>query len=169
MAGTGKKKFVVMDGGVEDIPPCAEIACNSEIGRRYAFRAEDIAEKMKMSLGRGGMLLVARAVCDEGNARDTPCTVTGFAWIEPKGAFGHAPYLKLIAVDEKNRSSGVGALLLGEFERRTVSIGSAWLLLVSDFNQMAVSFYERHGYVQAGKLPSFAREGIDEIIMYKHH
>ncbi len=169
MAGTEKRKFVVMDGGVEDIPQCAEIACNSEIGRRYVFLAKDIAEKMSTSLGRGGMLLVARAACDEGNARDTPCAVAGFAWIEPKGAFGHAPYLKLIAVDEKNRSSGVGALLLAEFERRTAPIGSAWLLLVSDFNERAVSFYERHGYVQAGRLPSFAREGIDEIIMYKHH
>ena len=29
--------------------------------------------------------------------------------------------------------------------------------------------YERHGYERAGRLRNFARDGIDEIIMYKLH
>jgi ribosomal protein S18 acetylase RimI-like enzyme len=168
MADIVEKKFSVTDGGREDIPQCAAIACHSEIGRRYGFRVADIEEKMAASIDRTSLLLVARALCDEGTTA-AASTVAGFAWIEPRGAFGQAPYLKLIAVDEKSRSSGVGALLLAEFERRTISTGTAWLLLVSDFNRRAVSFYERHGYAQAGRLPSFAKEDIDEIIMYKRH
>jgi ribosomal protein S18 acetylase RimI-like enzyme len=170
MRGSRKKECVVVEGSAEDTLRCAEIACNSEIGRRYAFLAQELAEKMKRSLGREGLLLLACAQpeLEESSARSVAAAL-GFAWVEPKGAFGQAPYLKLIAVDEEARGSGVGALLLTEFERRTASSGNAWLLLVSDFNQRAISFYERHGYVQAGRLPSFAKEGIDEIIMYKHH
>jgi len=168
MADVVEKKFSVTSAGLEDVPRCAAIACDSEIGRRYGFCAADIEKKMAASIDRTGLLLVARALGDEGTTAATS-TVAGFAWIEPRGAFGQAPYLKLIAVDEKDRSSGAGALLLAEFERRTISTGTAWLLLVSDFNRRAVSFYERHGYVQAGRLSSFAKDGIDEIIMYKRH
>jgi ribosomal protein S18 acetylase RimI-like enzyme len=93
--------------------------------------------------------------------------VVGFAWIDPRGAFSTAPYLRLIAVDGSARGSGVGSVLLSEFEARTASVGRDWCLLVSDFNERAQEFYERHGYNRVGALPDFARAGITEILMVK--
>lgn len=172
MAESKVPEFEVTSGILEDIPRCAEIACDSEIGRRYCFRAQTLEKRMVESTAGTGLLLVAHPLAHniQEEERRTPAReVAGFVWVEPKGAFGQAPYLKLIAVDRNTRSSGVGALLLAEFERHTSEIGTAWFLLVSDFNARAVAFYERHGYAVVGKLPAFAVADIDEIIMYKHH
>lgn len=140
-----------------DAPACAAIACASEIGERYGFRPDALAETFMAALDAGGQFFVAER---EG-------TVAGFAWIDPRGAFSSAPYLRLIAVDESLRGSGVGSALLEEFEARTASVGRDWCLLVSDFNNKAQAFYERHGYRKAGVLPDFARAGITEILMVK--
>jgi len=93
--------------------------------------------------------------------------VAGFAWIDGRGAFSSAPYLRLIAVDSKLRGGGVGAALLAEYEARTAGIRWGWTLMVSDFNTAAQCFYEKHGYVRAGAIPEFAHKGITEIIMAK--
>jgi ribosomal protein S18 acetylase RimI-like enzyme len=140
-----------------DTPACAAIACTSAIGERYGFEKGSLAETLAKALDTGGELFVAEC---EGKP-------AGFAWIDPRGAFSSAPYLRLIAVDESLRRSGIGSALLAEFEARTVSIGRDWCLLVSDFNERAQYFYERHGYMKAGALPDFAREGITEILMVK--
>lgn len=141
----------------EDAPACAAIACASEIGRRYGFEQGPLAANLSSALGSGAELFVAEA---EGR-------IVGFAWIDPRGAFSSAPYLRLIAVDESLRSRGVGAALLAEFEARTAAVGRDYCLLVSDFNEGAQSFYERHGYRRVGALPDFARKGITEVFMVK--
>jgi ribosomal protein S18 acetylase RimI-like enzyme len=140
-----------------DAVQCALIACASEIGERYGFEPEALAATLSSALEKGGELFVAEA---EGR-------LAGFAWIDPRGAFSSAPYLRLIAVDASVRSSGVGSALLAEFEARTASVGRDFCLLVSDFNLKAQGFYERHGYRKVGALPDFARPGITEIIMAK--
>jgi ribosomal protein S18 acetylase RimI-like enzyme len=156
-------------GSEEDIIDCSRIACNSEIGIKYEFTQEAISKAMLASIAQSGMLILARENRNSETKKSTASRILGFAWIEPKGAFGQAPYLKLIAVAEQRRSSGIGSMLLQEFEESTRNIGRAWFLLVSDFNERAISLYERHGYEKAGILRSFARDGIDEIIMYKRH
>lgn len=148
---------IVDDVALCDIDSCAKMACESEIGRRYGFRAEALEEKMRAAVASGDFIVVAR----EGRG------IEGFAWVQPKGAFGSAPYLKLIVVDEGLRSRGVGAALLAGFERRTEGVGRVWTLMVSDFNARAIAFYEKHGYAKAGEIPGFAREGITEILMVK--
>jgi ribosomal protein S18 acetylase RimI-like enzyme len=140
-----------------DAPACAAIACASAIGERYGFKPDTLANTFAGALDAGGEMFVA-----ELGAR-----VVGFAWIDAHGAFSSAPYLRLIAVDESLRGSGVGSALLDEFERRTASVGRDWCLLVSDFNEEARAFYQRHGYREVGALADFARPGITEIIMTK--
>lgn len=140
-----------------DAAPCALIACASEIGERYGFEPESLAATLRSALEGGGELFVAEA----------GGIIAGFAWIDPRGAFSSAPYLRLIAVDASLRGSGVGAALLAEFESRTASVGRDFCLLVSDFNLGAQAFYERHGYRKVGALPDFARPGITEVIMAK--
>ncbi|MFZ4614973.1 MAG: GNAT family N-acetyltransferase, partial [Rectinemataceae bacterium] len=140
-----------------DAGACAAIACDSAIGGRYGFEPDSMAAKLSEALASGGVIFVA----------EIGGRVVGFAWIDPRGAFSTAPYLRLIAVDANLRGTGVGAALLAEFESRTKEVGRDWCLLVSDFNEEAVAFYERHGYTKAGGLPGFAREGITEILMIK--
>ena len=150
--------FSIGDVKLCDLESCAAIACGSEIGRRYRFDREVLAGSMRRALESGAIIVAARGA--EG-------TILGFAWIDPRGAFGSAPYLKLIAVDEKARSGGVGAALLAEFERRAPEKARALTLLVSDFNERAIAFYERHGFAKAGALPDFAVDGVTELLMIK--
>lgn len=157
------------DIALGEIEACALIACESEIGRRYGFERASLADKMRNALASGALILAAREIGETAGAASAPGAgdILGFAWIDPRGGFGSAPYLKLIAVDSGKRSVGVGSALMAEFERRTEAIGKVWLLMVSDFNLHAIAFYEKHGYVKAGAIPDFAREGITELLMVK--
>jgi ribosomal protein S18 acetylase RimI-like enzyme len=160
----------IEDAVLGDIAQCARIACDSEIGQRYGFVEETLAARMQMRLQAGDMILVARdmgAIESGSGLNGASGGIIGFAWIDTKGGFGQAPYLKLIAIDASRRSTGAGSLLLSAFEERTKGAGRAWFLLVSDFNSRAIHFYEKHGYVVAGALPDFAKDGITELIMYK--
>jgi ribosomal protein S18 acetylase RimI-like enzyme len=153
--------IIIEDAFPGDILRCAQIACNSEIGRRYGFVQESLAARMQERLIGGDVILVARET--EQAAPD----IAGFAWIDLKGGFGQSPYLKLIAANPTRRSSGIGSSLLAAFEARTFGCGRAWLLLCSDFNTQAIRFYENHGYTVVGALPDFAKDGITEKILYK--
>jgi ribosomal protein S18 acetylase RimI-like enzyme len=151
----------VRDALPADFAACAAIAVDSEIGRRYGFEAAGLEAKLAAAQASGAIVVVAERDESAGDG------MAGFAWVDPKGAFGSSPYLKLIAVDASLRSSGVGATLLDEFERRTADKGRLWTLLVSDFNARAVAFYERHGYRIVGRIPDFAVGGVAEILMVK--
>jgi len=143
----------------DDTAACAAMVCASLVGERYGFKPDSMAAVLRNALASGSELFVA----------ETDGRVAGFAWIDARGAFSSAPYLRLIAVDESLRGAGTGAALLAEFESRTAAVGRDWCLLVSDFNEAAQAFYARHGYDRAGLLPGFAREGITEVLMVKKH
>jgi ribosomal protein S18 acetylase RimI-like enzyme len=140
-----------------DASACAAIACASAVGARYTLEPATLSASLMAAIGKGDMVLVA-----EHGGR-----VAGFAWIDPHGAFSTAPYLRLIAVDGSLRGKGVGSALLAEFEARTAAVGRDYCLLVSDWNEGARAFYEKHGYRKAGALPDFARPGITELLMVK--
>jgi len=168
-----------------DLFACARMACASEIGERYGFEAGGLAARLAVALeawkAQGTWAArearAAQEARDRGVARQAEAcplfvaesegALVGFAWIDPRGAFSSAPYLRLVAVAPGSRSSGVGAALLAQFESRTEAVGRDWCLLVSDFNERAQVFYERHGYRRIGVLPEFAHRGIDEVLMVK--
>jgi len=141
----------------DDAYVSASIACHSLIGKRYGLGQESLSKRLVDAIETDEILLVAKS--DE--------KMVGFAWIDPKGAFSSAPYLRLLAVDDTFRGQRVGSVLLEAFEESTLYVGRDYVLLVSDFNEQAIHFYEKHGYVQRGSLPNFAREGITELIMVK--
>jgi ribosomal protein S18 acetylase RimI-like enzyme len=130
------------------------------LGKTYGFETKEwIGKLTKARNEEGNLLFVAE---EEGR-------LAGFAWVHTHGAFLAAPYLRFIAVDPSFQGRGVGTLLLKEFEEQTRYLGKDWFLLVSDFNTGAQQFYEKHGYQRVGALPSFAKEGITEVIMVKKH
>ncbi len=141
----------------DDAAACARIACDSPIGERYELKEDELAATLVAATRATGQIVVAE---DGGQ-------IVGFVWIEPRGAFCSAPYLRLIAVSSAARGGGIGGVLLEEFERRTADVGRDWCLLVSDFNRKAIAFYVGHGYAKAGELPDFARPGITEVLMVK--
>ncbi|MDH7484407.1 MAG: hypothetical protein QHH01_07255, partial [Spirochaetales bacterium] len=101
----------IEDGLPEDVPECSRIACDSEIGKRYGFSMEGLAHKLGERLRQGALLLVAREGIERGkdaenkgilqdeqdrrglqHSREPQRRILGFAWAEPSGAFGVAPY-----------------------------------------------------------------------------
>lgn len=135
----------------------ALIACNSLIGRTYNYKQDVLAKRFLDAMKKGEMLLVAK--------KDDK--VVGFAWIDQYGAFSSAPYLHLLAVDEELRGQRIGSILMEAYEKRTHYVGRDYILLVSDFNEDAIKFYEKLGYVKRGALPDFVRENTSDIIMVK--
>ncbi len=151
-------KVTIRSMEARDAGECARIACDAEIGERYGFVAATVEANLSRAVASDGPELFVA---------ESQGSVVGFAWVEPRGAFCMAPYLKLIAVRRQERGRGIGAALLGEFERRTAAVGRDYCLLVSDFNAHARAFYERHGYSRRGELPDFAVRGVAEILMVK--
>jgi ribosomal protein S18 acetylase RimI-like enzyme len=150
-----------------DVPACAAIACASPIGKAYGLTENALAKDLTSAAAVSGF---STSGTPSGNfviVAEIDGSPAGFAWVDPRGAFSSAPYLRLIVVDKHFRGSGVGSALLREFERRTMTVGRDFCLLVSDFNDQAIAFYEQHGYRRAGVLPEFARPGITEILMVK--
>ncbi|MBC8452225.1 MAG: GNAT family N-acetyltransferase [Spirochaetes bacterium] len=154
-----------------DAPFCAAIACVSPIGKAYGLTENALTTDLISAAAGSGFSSTTSGSCTaSGNfviVAEIDGKPAGFAWVDPRGAFSSAPYLRLIVVDEHFRGSGVGSALLLEFEHRTMTVGRDFCLLVSDFNTQAIAFYEQHGYRKAGALPEFAQPGITEILMVK--
>jgi ribosomal protein S18 acetylase RimI-like enzyme len=130
----------------------------SPLLRRYGVTAAGARAALLEALRERDLLLVAL------DAR----VVLGLSWIVTTRALDRAAYLRLLLVAEGERSSGVGAALLADGERRARASGSRHLvLLVTTTNRRARAFYARHGYRHVGTLPAFARPGIGESLYVK--
>ena len=125
--------------------------------RTYGRGAAALAADLGAALARGDRLLAAA----EGSA------VRGLAWFLPGGTFALGGYLKLIAVAPGSEGKGVGAALLAAFEAEVAASSRHAFLLVSDFNEGAQRFYERHGYARCGALPGLVLPGVAELVYWK--
>ena len=92
-------------------------------------------------------------------------TVVGFCLSSSGVLLGE--YLKLLVVDAEHRGQGIGGHLLRAMEDRAFRRWPNVYLCVSDFNESARRFYERHGYREIGRLPDLLVAGSDEILMRK--
>jgi GNAT superfamily N-acetyltransferase len=140
-----------------DISTLATWLVELPLMKRYDLMVERAAANFESGMARGDWLFAADG--------DSPAC--GFAWAMPRGAFGRSPYLRLIGVRADTVGKGVGALLLGEIERRAAEEAKDLFLLVSDFNQDAQRFYRRHGYEQVGALPDYVLPNVSELIFRK--
>lgn len=147
----------------EDVQVCAKIACAGKLREAYGFTVEIWRERLNTALHSTEDILFVAEQKGAGDER----TILGFFWASSKGAFMSAPYLRFIAVNDQSRGSGVGSALLKQFEQETAYVGRDFFLLVSDFNDAAAAFYEKHGYRCIGILTDFVKKGISETIMVK--
>ena len=141
----------------DDLPAlCADLA-RLPLLSRYGRDADRLRADLQAALARGDGLLVEE---EAGRPR-------GLAWFLRSGTLGMGGYLRLIAVAPEATGAGTGARLLQAFEAEVAKASRLAFLLVSDFNQGAQRFYERHGYARAGSLPGLVLPEVAEILYWK--
>jgi ribosomal protein S18 acetylase RimI-like enzyme len=124
---------------------------------RYGRDAGRIAADLGQALAHGDGLLLEEA---DGAVR-------GLAWFLRAGTLAMGGYLKLVAVLPGAQGGGAGAALLEAFEAEVARESRHAFLLVSDFNDGAQRFYERHGYARVGAIPGLVLPDVAEVIYWK--
>jgi ribosomal protein S18 acetylase RimI-like enzyme len=140
-----------------DIPSLARALAEVPLMVRYGRGAAALERALAAAHARGEGLLVA----EEGGA------VRGLAWFLRDGTLAMGGYLKLIAMLPGAEGKGTGTALLAAFEAETSARSGYAFLLVSDFNEGAQRFYERHGYARVGALPGLVLPDVGELLYWK--
>ncbi len=140
-----------------DVAPLAGQLERLPLMIRYRRDASRLATDLEAALARGDGLLV-----EEKAGR-----VRGLAWFLSAGTLAMGGYLKLIAVVSGAEGAGVGAALLAAFEAEVAKASRHAFLLVSDFNDGARRFYERHGYLRVGAIPGLVLPEVAELVYWK--
>lgn len=143
----------------EDIPILADWMPKIPLWQRYHLTSNLIHHQFQVALEKADLLLVADLA-----PGDRAC---GFTWCLRHGGFGLSAYLRLIGVRQDLGGTGIGSSLLAETEKLAAAEASSMLLLVSDFNQAAQRFYQRHGYRQVGALPGYVLPDVSELVFWK--
>ena len=78
------------------------------------------------------------------------------------------PYIQTLAVFPDHRGAGTGSSLLAWIEREARSAGerNMWVC-ASAFNEGALHFYERCGFVRTADLPGLVADPVTEILLRK--
>jgi ribosomal protein S18 acetylase RimI-like enzyme len=143
---------------VEDIPAVAAIMAGSALWQRYGVTVESATRRLQRGLEAGAAIAVA----------EVDGRVAAFVWYVLEGAFQRSGYIMLFAVEPNLRGQGLGRVLLAYAEDALFAASTSIVLLVSDFNTEAQRFYQRHGYSEVGALPDYVKDGVSELIYYKH-
>jgi len=141
----------------EDVSRLAAVLSRLPLLVRYRRPAQQLADDLRTALERGDGLLVEER---EGEPR-------GLAWFLRAGTLGVGGYLKLLAVSPESTGEGIGAALLAAFEGEVGKESRHAFLLVSDFNDGAQRFYERHGYARVGAVPGLVLPDVAEVVYWK--
>jgi len=140
---------------LEECAAAAELIGANPLWRdRYRYLPDRAAADLRRAIEAGDLVL--------GTIGDQ---LLGVAWVMPTAGFGRAPYLKLLAVSPAAQAAGIGGQLLeATLEHFRARGATRYFLLVSDFNEGAQRFYQRHGFVQVGALPDFVLPGVSELV-----
>jgi GNAT superfamily N-acetyltransferase len=140
-----------------DVPQLAAELARLPLLVRYRRDAARIARDLEEALARDDGLLV-----DDRDGRPR-----ALAWFQRGGTLGVGGYLRLLAVSAEATGEGIGAALLAAFEAEVARESRHAFLLVSDFNEGAQRFYERHGWARAGALPGLVLPDVVELVYWK--
>ncbi len=139
-----------------EIPALAVGLAGLPLMLRYGRDAAALTRALEAARARGEGLLVA----DDGAPR-------GLAWFLSSGTLALGGYLRLIAVLPGSEGKGTGVALLRAFEAETARLSAHAFLLVSDFNDGAIRFYEREGYARVGAMPGLVVPDVAEMLYWK--
>jgi GNAT superfamily N-acetyltransferase len=95
----------------------------------------------------------------EDDAGELVAGLSGWTW-------GTCAGISLVWVREDRRAQGVGARLLEAADRVARERGCRQIV-VSSFTFQAPGFYERHGYVQTGRIEGLPIEGAADVHLMK--
>lgn len=140
-----------------DVPALAAGLARLPLMARYRRDEGRLAADLQAALARGDGLIGAEV---GGN-------LAGLCWFLHHGTLGMGGYLRLIAVLDGARGRGAGAALLAAYEREVARGAPHGFLLVSDFNEPAQRFYERHGWTRVGAIPKLVLPDVDELLYWK--
>jgi ribosomal protein S18 acetylase RimI-like enzyme len=143
---------IASEGGVS-AEDCARLMLVSEPWKTLGYGPDDT--RMLAAASRGVRTLVARFAGE----------VVGFA-VYSAGFLG-GEYLRLLVVDARHRSRGIGRLLMSRLEADVFARVPNLYLCVSDFNTPARTFYHRLGYEEVGPVEDLLVAGHAEILMRK--
>jgi GNAT superfamily N-acetyltransferase len=96
----------------------------------------------------------------EDDAADLVAGLSGWTW-------GTCAGISLVWVRDDRRGQGVGARLLEAAERVARERGCGQIV-VSSFTFQAPGFYERHGFVETGRIEGLPVEGAADVQLVKH-
>jgi len=152
---------VIKDLQEHEVPAAAAMLIALPLMNRYRATKERLDVQLRQALCQPGIaVIVARP--DEPGAE-----IAGLAWFATEGTFLMGGYLKLLALADQYRGKGLGRKLLDVVESR-VRVRSPYLfLLASDDNEAAHRFYERLGYVQAGRFEHLVLDDVNELVYFK--
>lgn len=140
----------------EDREPVVRLLADSDPWRKLGYGDKDWSR-----LFRTDGIVEGR----EGYVLETDGAVAGVALLRPKFLMGD--YLELLAVAERARSKGYGALLLAQIEAVTFARAKNLFACVSDFNDGARRFYAGQGYREIGPIPNLLIPGSAELLLRK--
>ena len=101
----------------------------------------------------------------EGFIVEADGAVAGLALLRQRFLLGD--YLELLAIAPWAQGKGLGGTLLAYLEDVVFARAKNLFACVSDFNQGARRFYERHGYREIGPVPNLLIPGSAEILLRK--
>ena len=138
----------------EDRDAVARMLADSDPWKTLGYTAQDWDGFLTVPLqGREGFVI------------ETDGTAAGMALLRQRFLLGD--YLELLVVAPSAQGTGLGGILLDHLETLVFARTKNLFVCVSDFNQKARQFYERHGYRKIGPIPNFLIQGSAEILMRK--
>jgi ribosomal protein S18 acetylase RimI-like enzyme len=140
-----------------DLAACAEIVDGLDFFQGWGLTGAEVQQLLSEALGASASDL--RVATSGGE-------VVGFTWVIVRGAFDRSAYLRLIAVHEEARGTGVGRAMMAGLEADLLDTTDL-TLLVSEGNSGAREFYGSLGYRQVGSLPDYVQPGVTECIYFK--
>jgi len=138
----------------EDCLAVIALLIDSEPWKRLGYTAADW-DRYFAAIPRGRDSYVA----------DLEGKVAGIAVIRQKFLLGD--YLELFGVADWARGKGLGGRLLEEIESVVFARAKNLFICVSDFNEPARRFYQKHGYQEIGPIKNLLIPGSAEILLRK--
>ncbi|AUW93064.1 hypothetical protein BXT84_03115 [Sulfobacillus thermotolerans] len=143
----------------KDIPEIAKLMSSLPLWQHYGVSYLSAAERLKALWleGEQGFAVV-----------NSSGLLVGFVLFNTK-TFGNNGYIRLFGVSPHKARAGIGQSLLQHVECALHQQGvSKLLLLCTDWNYSARSFYEKVGFVKIGELPNWVLEGTIEVLYAKY-